>query len=506
MKNPKLFIVYVISLIVSTAVFAHTPMKINGTKLHDNGAVNSKTKADSYKELQDTVIVVFNDPNLEQVVRDALNKPTGDITDGDMATLTSLVANSKNISDLTGLEHAVNLRFLAIVQTQISDITPLQNLTSLTVLRLVSTQISDITPLQNLTSLNRLSLADNQISDITALQNLTSLNRIFLSDIQIRDITALQNLTSLNRLELVLNIISDIAPLQNLTSLTFLRLVSNHISDITALQNLTSLNRLDLGLNQISDITALQNLINLNELRLEVNRLSNDDLMHLYNLDDLTLLDIRRNPGITSGSAVQTLADNLDNLECEDIRWDGTCVVDPDTLVALHVSTVPLRRPNQWLKVKVLAASTQQPVAGAMVSLQDTDNSADGVTDEKGITFLRIENTGLSGNSLNLMVEKENFAPYQATISVGNEPGLAEIYAIAYPGSTLPAQTIESGLFRKTNTGSIEIEAFFAALDSFVLGTYFGLNEKELLLNAIPGDISQIDEKSCFGFFVENFD
>jgi hypothetical protein len=35
------------------------------------------------------------------------------------------------------------------------------------------------------------------------------------------------------------------------------------------------------------------------------------------------------NAGITCGSAVQALADNLDGMDCEDIDWDGECGVDP---------------------------------------------------------------------------------------------------------------------------------------------------------------------------------
>ena len=35
-------------------------------------------------------VVQFNDANLEQAIRDALNKPTGDITNVDMETITQL--------------------------------------------------------------------------------------------------------------------------------------------------------------------------------------------------------------------------------------------------------------------------------------------------------------------------------------------------------------------------------------------------------------------------------
>ena len=45
--------------------------------------------------------VTFADPNLEVALRDALNKPTGAITDADLAGLTELDARERGISDLS---------------------------------------------------------------------------------------------------------------------------------------------------------------------------------------------------------------------------------------------------------------------------------------------------------------------------------------------------------------------------------------------------------------------
>ncbi|MCL0106602.1 copper amine oxidase N-terminal domain-containing protein, partial [Peptococcaceae bacterium] len=46
-------------------------------------------------------VVTFLDANLEAAIRDALGKPTGDITKKDMAELTNLVANGRGITDLS---------------------------------------------------------------------------------------------------------------------------------------------------------------------------------------------------------------------------------------------------------------------------------------------------------------------------------------------------------------------------------------------------------------------
>ena len=53
------------------------------------------------------------DPNLRAAIAAELGKASGDpITTSDMAALTSLTARESNISDLTGLEHAINLTSL----------------------------------------------------------------------------------------------------------------------------------------------------------------------------------------------------------------------------------------------------------------------------------------------------------------------------------------------------------------------------------------------------------
>lgn len=114
-------------------------------------------------------VVTFNDRNLEAAVRDALGKPTGDITDADMAGLTRLDASGREISDLSGLEHAVNLGFLNLRHNQISDIGALAGLKNLWLLALDNNRIRNIGPLTGLTNLQYLGLNYNQISDIIPL-------------------------------------------------------------------------------------------------------------------------------------------------------------------------------------------------------------------------------------------------------------------------------------------------------------------------------------------------
>ena len=237
------------------------------------------------------------DAVLRAKVRSSLGVQSGDaLTQQAMTGLTSLSANSLQISDLTGLEHATNVTSLRLDSNEISDLTPLQNLTKLTYISLYSNPISSVTPLQNLTKLTNLTFGSNTgfyapipIGNITPLQNLTELTRLTLRNCQISDITPLQNLTKLTNLTLDGNSISDITPLQNLTELTSLNAEQCSISDITPLQNLTKLTGLRINGNSISDITPLQNLTKLTNIWLR-NNSSISDITALQNLTKLTSL------------------------------------------------------------------------------------------------------------------------------------------------------------------------------------------------------------------------
>ena len=270
------------------------------------------------------------DPNLRAAIAEALGKaPDDPILRSEMATLTRLLMGDAGISDLTGLEWAINLTGLnlegnslsdisplanlthltglAVYDNSITDISPLANLTNLTVLALEGNSISDISPLANLTNLTVLALFDNSLSDISPLANLTNLKTLFLSDNSISDISSLANLTNLTYLVLSANPLSDISPLANLTNLTTLYLNNASLSDISPLANLTNLTDLLLSDNSLSVISPLANLTNLTQLRLRANSIS--DLSPLANLTNLTYLVLHNN----SISDISPLA-NLTNL------------------------------------------------------------------------------------------------------------------------------------------------------------------------------------------------
>ena len=132
------------------------------------------------------------DLNLRAVIEAALGKASGNpITAAEMETLTYLEADNASISDLTGLEFAINLTELDLWDNSISDISPLAGLTNMIELDLWDNSISDISPLAGLTDMIQLYLGNNRISDISPLAKLTKLKRLTLAENSISETGAL---------------------------------------------------------------------------------------------------------------------------------------------------------------------------------------------------------------------------------------------------------------------------------------------------------------------------
>ena len=203
-------------------------------------------------------VVDVPDSNLRTVIEKALRLAPGDpITQAKMMTLNRLDARNANISNLTGLEVAINLTNLNLASNMVSDISRVATLTNLTDLNLANNMVSDLSPVAGLTNLTNLNLAKNAISDISAVSGLTNLTALAIDINTVSDISPVSGLTNLTALDFQNNTISEISPVTNLTKLVFLVLQNNKISDISPVAGLTNLTLLFIGNNTISDISPL---------------------------------------------------------------------------------------------------------------------------------------------------------------------------------------------------------------------------------------------------------
>ena len=214
----------------------------------------------------DSPLVEIPDPNLRTAIREALNIPDGiPLSEAYMRQLTRLDVGNRQITALTGLEHALNLTELNLAGNNINDLVPivkpLAQLMHLTALHLGGNQIEEVGPLADLIQLTFLRLNDNlRIEDISPLTNLIQLRVVHLDRNAIVDISPLSRLTNLEIIDLRRNRVVNVRPLSNLTQLTTLYLYSNRIVDVRPLATLTRLEVLDIRENRITDHSPLDGL------------------------------------------------------------------------------------------------------------------------------------------------------------------------------------------------------------------------------------------------------
>ena len=113
--------------------------------------------------------VELKDTELRKLLNEKLGEKLGTtrtenqkITDVELEKLTDLNLDNSNITNLTGIEAAKNLKNLSLNHNSISNLSPLSGLTSLKTLSLKENKITDISPLTGLTSLTSLNLEDQR--------------------------------------------------------------------------------------------------------------------------------------------------------------------------------------------------------------------------------------------------------------------------------------------------------------------------------------------------------
>ncbi|MCY3740250.1 MAG: leucine-rich repeat domain-containing protein [Candidatus Poribacteria bacterium] len=168
------------------------------------------------------------DPILRMAVRQELKIDADTpLTKADMSRLLVLASNRVDItaelSDLTGLEYAVNLHSLLLWDHRVRDLRPIADLTNLRFLGFNRGPISDITPLAGLVNLETLTIWGNQIVDVSPLANLVNLRVLKLAFNQIEDFSPLAELVNLEWLEIQHNRSSDISeiPTAKLTEFVY---------------------------------------------------------------------------------------------------------------------------------------------------------------------------------------------------------------------------------------------------------------------------------------------
>ena len=405
-------------------------------------------------------VVSIPDANLAAAVRKALGLGANTrITKQAIEKLTRLDARESQIKNLTGLEHATQLRLLELRKNQIRDIRPLANLKKLMELILEVNDVRDISPLANLTQLTLLYIAANPISDFTPLANLTELRRLALWDNNISDVTLLADKVNLTHLYLWDNNISDISPLTNLTQLTLLYIERNQIRDVNPLVNLTKLTDLTLRGNPIADKSPLRILKERNpKLKLDIEipqpspivyidtaqrpplywiDTASGTLYRLVGTDVENLAPSVRNAtdlaiDVTSGKLYWTEKTSDRTGQIRRANLDGTNVQLVKELtsvphgIALDAADGKIYLTNSWGKVQRLNVDGSNFQSNLITGLEDLKDLAVDVvnhkvywTEQTGENIGRVRRADLDGSNVELVKELNN-VPHGIAVDPSN--------------------------------------------------------------------------------------
>jgi len=253
--------------------------------------------------------VVFENPQIEDLIRDTLENPNGEISQRQLLTIVKLNASGRNLTSLTGIEKISNLVELDLSNNRIGDLTPLEKLKNLKKLNLRNNDLTDLSPLAQITSLTNLNIQSNtKIRSIEPLKGLAELKKLIMADVPIgQEIHILENLRNLTHLNMRSCGVTDLDPISHLKNLDYLNLHSNpEISSITPLKQLTNLHTLILANIPIGD--SIETLAYLHQLKyLNLRNTNLADISVLARLTNLEYLNLHSNSNIQSIEPVRKM-------------------------------------------------------------------------------------------------------------------------------------------------------------------------------------------------------
>jgi len=231
----------------------------------ENADAGASDFEDSGQTYDCSGVIHFEDPNLEKIVREEIQKPEGDILKEDVDDVKHLTGNSLGIISLQGIQCFSSLETLDLMDNNISSITPLGELINLRVIKLNYNDIVSVSSLADIESLEHISLINNNVGNIISLSKLIKLKEIYFSNNNIADISAIENLSDLEYVNFVDNKILNLPSLDKLINILEINLAGNRISSLDAFSDLSSSNYdryFGLYSNNVSDLKPLADNIN----------------------------------------------------------------------------------------------------------------------------------------------------------------------------------------------------------------------------------------------------
>lgn len=312
-----------------------------------------------------TNIINIPDSNFEQALIDENIDSDGVINEmvlaSDIETITFLDVNSKNISDLTGIEGFTALETLFVHNNNLETVDVSAN-TKLTGLVLAINNLSSINISQN-TNLVSLSLNENNISSIDLSAN-TNLTQVYIDDNQLTTI----DLSQLDKLE-------------------ELSVANNNLARLEINKN-NELRILNCSLNQITALNTLSN-VNLENLNCERNNIEYLDLSQNSSLTQVACndnaligLNIKNgaNTSITNSNFSAFANPQLTCVEVDDINYSNTNWAQIDMQTNYSLSCIPVNDNCSYTTPIILGQDTPGNTSSATGSSNNPNCLQSGLT------------------------------------------------------------------------------------------------------------------------------
>lgn len=263
-------------------------------------------------------VITFQDPVVEQMVRVALDRPEGEITDvdcEDIHGLDSYMLSNHNGSDdgedqqihtLEDLKWMPYMDYITLnKQTEITDWTPLSQ-TGITELDLAGCGLENLEFIKDMPSLNYIYVSNNQIQDISIFNEVDGIMGIRIDGNPVEDLTPVFRQKQLRHLGFSGKQISDISQITSLEYLEYLTILDGEGLDFGQLDKLKNLQTLYLNNCGLTDISFVSSLSKLKSLNLNFNDIT--DVTPVTSLHNLTRLVLNNNGRLSEIDVISGLS------------------------------------------------------------------------------------------------------------------------------------------------------------------------------------------------------
>jgi hypothetical protein len=216
-------------------------------------------------------VVVFTDEVLEQLVREAMGKPEGDITvaeaeavEGFNFRVAEPASPSPRIKDITALKYFKNLKSLDLSYHLVEDFAPLAGMKNLIALYYFDARsVKDFSALSELTGMLDLIISSDTFTnaDMQRLSGMTDIEMLWIQGgKELTDISVVANFKKLKRLNIEFSGVTDLSPAAGLTTLEEVSLRGSDVSDVSPLKGLVNLKNLYLEDCPVTDYSPLADI------------------------------------------------------------------------------------------------------------------------------------------------------------------------------------------------------------------------------------------------------